>query len=350
MSATYLAPSELHEVPSGTRLTAEQQAVVAANLGLVGRVVKPGMPGYEDAFQNGVLGLARAAQKFDPAKGFAFSTYATFWIKRYVQEAGELGSEHGPANYRRHKNNHTDLPSLAALDAPVGDDGSALGDFLAAADDAEADALARAGLTELVGTLRRVAKDDTDCQIIGALLERSPPSLRVIGERHGMSMTAVQHRLLRLRARARHPVFRTRSESRSTMTDLVPVQVSPAEPPTTHSCPDCGQNGFKTPQAVGAHRRYSHGRKVGPKTPVPGQRSMDHESRTKPKLDAKSIKASLYDEDDYDPWLVLVGTADDDGPKIETAIVSTKVDAEQVAALLTALGHSPRRFRLADGA
>ncbi|WP_162257906.1 sigma-70 family RNA polymerase sigma factor [Kitasatospora sp. Root107] len=39
---------------------------------------------YEDVVQHGMLGLLRAARKFDPLMGYKFSTYATQWVRQMI--------------------------------------------------------------------------------------------------------------------------------------------------------------------------------------------------------------------------------------------------------------------------
>lgn len=44
------------------------------------------VPSLDEVIQEGVLGLARAVDKFDPSRGLRFSTYSTHWITSYVRQ------------------------------------------------------------------------------------------------------------------------------------------------------------------------------------------------------------------------------------------------------------------------
>src|SRR5258708_32312518 len=47
---------------------------------------------FEDVVQEVILGLMAAVQKFDPLRGFRFSTYATYWIRQAIVRAIEKQS------------------------------------------------------------------------------------------------------------------------------------------------------------------------------------------------------------------------------------------------------------------
>ncbi|HKY57739.1 MAG TPA: sigma-70 family RNA polymerase sigma factor [Aeromicrobium sp.] len=213
-----------------------QQEFIQANLRLVVSIARKytrsQMP-MLDLVQEGNTGLIRAVEKFDYAKGFKFSTYATWWVRqaitRGIAQQGrvvrlpvhvveelnqvtsarrnlerELGYDPEPEEIAAALDMDVDrvLDLLAwgrdhvSLDAPIDEDGdTSLGDLIArdtqsGPDEAVINDELRELLTSLIDHL-----DSREADIVRArygLLDGRQQKLADIGKRHGISAERVR--------------------------------------------------------------------------------------------------------------------------------------------------------------
>ena len=90
-SVSNLSPQLRKAVKKGLRA---RNRMVSANMRLVVAVAKKVKTTQvhmtiQDMIQEGAIGLTRAAEKFEPGRGYKFSTYAYWWIRQGIVRAGE---------------------------------------------------------------------------------------------------------------------------------------------------------------------------------------------------------------------------------------------------------------------
>lgn len=186
-------------------LTADQQQMVADNLGLVGYTLRTRFritrehTYYDDLWQEGVFGLIRAVQKFDPAKS-RLSTYAVIWINQSLQR----GWEHIEGrNYASAHRRGVEYKAPLSIDWET-DEGATYGDMHLVADtDVETDALD--DTDRLAGELYGLARDDIDRAVIHEAVTApyEPGYVRdkAVAASHGITVESSRRRRRSLAAR-----------------------------------------------------------------------------------------------------------------------------------------------------
>jgi RNA polymerase sigma factor (sigma-70 family) len=189
-----------------------RQRMIEGNLGLVFAIARRyggrGVP-HADLVQEGTIGLAHAVERFDPARGATFSTYAVWWIRRAMLDAIAASKpirvptpaarklaavRRSEAELRRAGAGPVTAEAIAdrtglsaatvrslrtapvvsaSLDDPIGEDGASLGDLVA--DQDATDPVERA-----------IALDDQ--RSVSRLLALLPPRHReVLRRRYGLN-------------------------------------------------------------------------------------------------------------------------------------------------------------------
>jgi RNA polymerase sigma factor (sigma-70 family) len=103
----------------------QQEKLITEHQGLVKNIAlqyQSSLLPLEDLIQEGMLGLLYAIQHFDAEKGAKFSTYATYWIRKFVLDAVQRESAHNkhttPLDELHIENLVASIPSGSLLKEP----------------------------------------------------------------------------------------------------------------------------------------------------------------------------------------------------------------------------------------
>lgn len=197
--------------------------LVASNLRLVAMVVDryrlPAAITLEDALQAGTVGLIRAAEKFDPARGYRFSTYSYLWIRQGITcevdamastirlpapvGAAMRGTRYGQTSAQQLEAAAPVWRGLLSLDAPLpgaDDEARVLADLI----EGGRLELEQLGQAEAVSAAWR-AMTEADSDAVALLQLHHGDSARVgeLAQLEGTSATATSRRLRAATARLR---------------------------------------------------------------------------------------------------------------------------------------------------